>query len=311
MQKANAIMRKNTEQPGFGGVWVEYDPLRLVVATTDGKFDTASASASNVEVRQVRKDLNTLRKQSREIFLDFRRSSSAAISVGINARENRIDVEGNDDVVRYIDSLGKPASEVTRTKKEIKGANVQGGEHNNGAGLCTNGFSVRNSLGINLVSTAGHCSWADTVEKTNGGTESVSAWSEMCDIDSQVLRPGTGVSDGLVRNNVIKGWTDQLAPSTYVYSYGRTSGWRYGGAGDLSFFALSGSGECVGFNYNGRKASNAFGGNIDFQPGDSGGPLFTDCGCGGFYAVGMISDVAEDYILATDLLNHGFSFATA
>ncbi len=306
--KADSLMLANSQSAGFGGAWVSYDPPRIVVATTSGEFDSSSFPPGTLEVRTVKKDLNTLRKLSQEILRGFRSSSSAAISVAINTQQNRVDVEGNEEVVRYIDSLQKPNTEISRTKKEIKGANVQGGEHNNAAApLCTNGFSVRNSAGKNLVSTAGHCPWAYTEDKVDGSTESVSAWAEYCDVDTQLLNPASGASDGLVRNNQIKGWTNQLASSTYIYSYGRTSGWRYGDAGDVSSWYLGG-GECSGLLISGRKA---IGGTIDFLGGDRGGPILTDCGCGGFYAVGMISTTEEHYVLATELLNKGYSFATA
>jgi hypothetical protein len=301
---AESYGKSKGKAPGFGGVWVEFDPLRVVVASTTGKANIEPLGSNRVEIRRVKRDLKKLERRADEVRSRLIAAQTGAFAISVDTVNNRLKVEGDEAAANFSKSLSEEPDEIESRIVDLRPAAVQGGEHLNNPDACTSGFSVR-QYGTNYVTTAGHCPWQSLISLTNGGTE---ASNEMCSIDTQTLYPASGSSTGYVRNNAIKGYAYPSSPTTYIYSYGRKTGWRYGNAGNATNWFLGGGGQCVGSQIFGLQAN---GGNIDFQSGDSGGPIISSCNCGGFNAIGMISTQDEHYVSSYSLLYYGYSFATA
>jgi hypothetical protein len=181
---------------------------------------------------------------------------------------------------------------------EPKPATLQGGEHQ---AACTSGFSFN----PDLVSTASHCPYGASQERHTGGSEAIGNYQEYCYAETQ-LSTTTGAS-GQARANTIKGSGDTVN-GEYVYVYGKTTGWTWGYTGNYVSYTMFPGYDCQGTNYS---LVQMTGGNVSTTQGDSGGPVFASCGCGGFYARAMITNDGEQAIPVSAIVALGFTVKTS
>jgi hypothetical protein len=302
-------MPKLRTDPTYAGVDPTGD-LPVLLSTTGAL--PVSAIGLKVVVsaplaRSVGQEVTLSAKQVPHSWTELQQAATVAAGVGgvnavlIDETNNRLVLKTATSITTdaALLSLSVPYSVVT--EKTPLPASLQGGEHQSQG--CTSGFAFE----PNLVSTASHCPWASSQNRySDGGSESLSDYNEYCYTETQ-LSSASGGSVGQVRANLIKG-SGSFVNGEYVWKYGNVTNWTYGYAGGDVSYTIPAGYECAGTSYT---LVQLTGGNISTIPGDSGGPIFAECGCGGFFARGMATNDASQAVPVTYITGTGFTIKTS
>ncbi len=296
LSKAMASLRSD---PAFAGI----DPSGAVptILTTTGLRPTdtpataeSSGATIKIPVRKVQFSLAELNDSAARAG-DFPGVHGVEIDQARNAIVLRIRSEQAVSRVSFRELMVPYSAAVF---VEPKSATLQGGEHQ---AVCTSGFSFY----PDLVSTASHCPAGASQERHTGGSEPIGNYQEYCYAETQLSTTGGAV--GEARGNVIKGSGDTVN-GEYVYLYGKVTGWTWGYTGNYVSYTMSPGYDCAGTSYS---LIQITGGTAATFQGDSGGPVFASCGCGGFYARAMITNDGEQAIPVSAIVALGFSVKTS
>ncbi|MCY3691017.1 MAG: hypothetical protein OXI54_06655 [Chloroflexota bacterium] len=194
----------------FGGLWIVHTPQYSVKVafTGDGEatlegYNMSEALAGVIDVVPVDTTLEAL-ITAQSGAASAVASTGVAAESGVMVQENAVHVFTLDKAAleRALDSAGAVLPTKSRVKEvsvlstPAHGSELHGGEHITG---CTSGFAVKNSVGTQGITTAGHC---DDEQRRSGTTLTlVKKW----DGGSYDLQWHTGPSDQTIRNLVYDG----------------------------------------------------------------------------------------------------------
>lgn len=272
------------EKGTFAGLWIQHEPeFRVIVQFTDrgaeGRLKSRVAGgplASVVETRRARFSLDDLEKRQ-DTSGQRSRAAGVPFNSDINVFENRVELHVVDveKLQARLAAAGERLPEGVLLKRVARLAQsevaIVGGSP---LSTCTAGFTVRNNYSGELgISTAAHCGNTQAFQgvnlpfraEDNNGDQDVQ-WHSACDIFEVTNQINSGIG---LRSIIGTRSRDQQAIGSLVCKYGMTTGRTCG--------TISSKSIDLGANHNATfiRVNNNPSWNLS-EPGDSGGPWFTE-----------------------------------